>query len=224
MRAMSGGHDPRPDPASRPRRLLGDFLVAEGLVTPAQLEAALVFQRTEAPQLLLGQILVAQGVVDREALQAAVARVLAAGATPRQRLGALLLEAGLLSPEQLDSALRHQRRTGLRLGEVLLQLDLLPEVRIREALARQLGIAFVDPARLTLDPGAVALVTRRYARHHRVVPLGRTAGYLTLLVADPGNGDVPREVEASVGCPVRVVTTTQAGFQRAFHQAYGASV
>jgi hypothetical protein len=112
----------------------------------------------------------------------------------------------------------------LRLGEVLLQFDLVPESRVREALALQCGVAFVDPDRVAVDPATAGLVARRYARHHRVVPLGRAGGSLTLLLADPGNAGVAREVEATVGCPVRVVTTTQMGFQRAFRQAYGEAV
>ena len=211
------------DLVGRRRRLLGDFLVGEGLVSPAQLGEALRYQRTEAPHLRLGQILVLQEAISRDALETALVAALASS-VPWQRLGDLLLEAGLISPVDLDAALRHQRRTGLRLGEVLFQLDLVPEARVREMLACQLGVTFVDPDRVAVDPASLELVGRRYARHHRVVPLSRAAGSLTLLVADPANTQVVREVAATVGCPVRVVTTTQVGFRRAFLQAYGEAV
>jgi type IV pilus assembly protein PilB len=211
----------RPAPPAWVRRRLGELLVEEGLITPAQLEAALALQAALTPHLRLGEILVEQELLTRETLARALRRALFGDAGPRPRLGQLLVEAGLLDPARLEAALRYQQRTGLRLGEALLQLDLLPEPHVREALAGQLGVAFVPPDAVEVDPAAVRLVGRKYALHHRVVPLRRVGDTLTVLAADPTTPALVRELEASTGCRIRLAATTRAGFQRAARLAYG---
>jgi hypothetical protein len=214
-------------PTSVPRkpgsRLLGQLLLGEGVITEAQLDGALSFQRRHAPHLRLGQILIQQEILTPESLQQTLLRVGLASSQGKRRLGAILVEAGILSEAELTTALAHQRRTGLRLGDVLLQLDLVPEQAVKEALGTQTGVAFVAPEAISLDPTVIRLVSRRYAQHHRVVPLGLAAGVLTVLVADPSNDGLMRELEATTGHRVRAVTSTQAAFRRALGAAYGES-
>jgi hypothetical protein len=209
--------DRRPTQA---RRLFGEVLVDAGLITPRQLEEALRVQRTLMPNLRLGQILVEQEVLTRQQLSEALSREIGRSER-RNRLGELLVEAGIITDQQLESALRFQRRTGLRLGEALLQLDFLTETALKEALCGQLGVAFVRPDELHVHPGLGSVISRKYAQHHRVVPISRVGDTLTVIMADPANGDVVRELQATTACRISVVTTTQDGFHRAFTQVYG---
>lgn len=55
------------------------------------------------------------------------------------RLGALLVERGLLTPEQLRAALAEQERTGTPLGQVLVQRGTIPPAVVAQALATQRG-------------------------------------------------------------------------------------
>lgn len=219
-RAGTAAAPPAAETPSR-RRRLGEFLVGEGLITPKQLDEALRVQRESAPGKRLGQILVEQAVLAPDRLVAALGRALQAPGGRKDQLGAILVEAGVLTGEQLDAALRLQRRMGLRLGEVLLQLDFVAEAPIKEALCRQVGVAFVDPEELSIESGAADLVSRKYAQRHRVVPIAQGDGTITLLMADPTNGQVLRDVEVSTGRRVQAVTSTQPAFQKAFSRVYG---
>jgi hypothetical protein len=202
------------------RRLFGEVLVNAGLITPSQLEEALRVQRTLMPNLRLGQILVEQEVITRQQLSETLSREIGRSER-RHRLGELLVEAGVITADQLESALRFQRRTGLRLGEALLQLDCLTESALKEALCGQLGVAFVRPDQLHVHPGLGSVISRKYAQRHRVVPISRAGDTLTVIMGDPANGTLVRELQASTGCRISVVTTTQDGFHRAFTQVYG---
>ncbi|HEX9048901.1 MAG TPA: hypothetical protein VF841_00035, partial [Anaeromyxobacter sp.] len=61
----------------------------------------------------------------------------------RKRLGELLLEAGIIDGNQLQAALGHQRKWGGRLGQALVDLKLVSEAQIVEALAKKLGYEVV---------------------------------------------------------------------------------
>ena len=84
---------------------------------------------------------------------------------------------------QLEQAVDHHLRTGLRLGDALLQLSFLTEEELREALCRQLDVTFVDLDRLLVDRQLAPLVPKEYAQHHRVVPVASAEGTLTVAVA-----------------------------------------
>lgn len=106
----------------------------------------------------------------------------------RQRLGEILVEKGLITPEQLADALEEQVRTRRRLGEILISRGLVTERDLAEALAERLGVRFIDLHETTIDPTAVALITERDARRYEALPIGFVDDH-TLLVAmvDPSN-------------------------------------
>ena len=60
------------------------------------------------------------------------------------RLGDLLVDAGYITAEQLDSALSVQKEKHQRLGETLVSEGIITERNLIDALTMQLGIAFID--------------------------------------------------------------------------------
>jgi hypothetical protein len=196
--------------------VLGEFLVREGLLTEAQLTHALRVRGTGPAAGRLEDVLVAEGILSRAELEGALRRY-----RHRYRLGDLLLSTGAITEAQLQLAVDHHLRTGLRLGDSLLQLSFLTEDALREALCRQLDVTFVDLDRMLVDRQLAPLVPKEYAQHHRVVPVASAEGTLTVAVADPTDGWVADDLQAATGCRVRLVTSTAAAFQRAFARVYG---
>lgn len=74
----------------------------------------------------------------------------------RASLATLLTEAGLASDEQIHQALEEGKRTGEKLGEVVLRRGWATEGRLAQLLAEQWGLNAVDPGALSLDPLAVS--------------------------------------------------------------------
>jgi hypothetical protein len=211
--------EPRPE-APRPgqirHRLLGDLLIHEGLISDAQLEAALRAQAARGDGTPLGQLLVEQGALSASALDEVLARY-----HKQYRLGDLLVETNVITEIQLQLAIDHHRRTGLRLGDALLQLGFVSEEALKHALCTQFGIGFVDLDRLVLGPGLAVAVPKEYAQRHRVVPVASTEDALTVALADPTDWWLGEELQASLGCRVHLVASTDAAFQRAFARVYG---
>src|SRR5438309_1174959 len=71
----------------------------------------------------------------------------------RRKLGEVLLEAGLLTQDQLTKALEDCARSGQRLGEYLVDQAIVSERDIASRLSHQLGYLFVDLTKETLNPG-----------------------------------------------------------------------
>lgn len=206
------------EPTLRKRRLLGDLLVKDGLISEVDLEAALRVHRDGDSDATLGDVLVEQRVITETQLHAALDRY-----HKKYRLGDLLVETGAITDSQLEIALDHHRKTGLRLGEAMLQLNFATEERLKTALCTQLGITFVDLDKLILDRSVALLVGKEYAQRHRVIPVTRTDQTVTVAVRDPADTAVLDDLEGRLGCQVRIVTSTDASFDRAFTRAYGES-
>lgn len=72
------------------------------------------------------------------------------------RMGALLVEAGKLTPENAERVLRTHKELGIRYGEAAMRLGLASEDDIRQALARQFGYPYVQPGEAALSPRLLA--------------------------------------------------------------------
>jgi len=105
----------------------------------------------------------------------------------KRKLGDLLVEAGMITREQLEQALKEQRRSGERLGKILTRLGLVTEKDILEVLEFQLGIPKVVLQDYNLDPEVVRLVPEALARRHLAIPIRRDGNRLLVAMADPLN-------------------------------------
>lgn len=105
-----------------------------------------------------------------------------------KRLGEILVEMGVLTEEQVDAALVEQRRSRQRIGDILLAKGWVTKIQLIEALARKLGVRYLDLAVTKVDPGTVELLSEKDARRYMAVPVS-FADEHTLLVAmaDPSN-------------------------------------
>ncbi|AJP47542.1 MSHA biogenesis protein MshE [Rugosibacter aromaticivorans] len=101
------------------------------------------------------------------------------------RLGDLLVQQGLITAEQLKHALDEQKRTGRKLGRVLVESNYVTEEGISTALARQLGADFIDLRQFNPKPEHINLLPESQARRLRALVLSERAGMLLVGMADP---------------------------------------
>jgi len=101
------------------------------------------------------------------------------------RLGEILVVQKLVSQEQLRLALEEQKRSGRRLGRVLVDLGLATEDKIAQALARQLSLRYVDLKQHSFSRAVVAKLPETAARRFRAVALEERGATLVIGMADP---------------------------------------
>ncbi len=194
---------------------LGELLVQEGLVTEVQLVDALTRQRLQEKRVALGQILVSQKVVTQRQLDTVLD---AFGKRPR--LGDVLVRHGAITPQQLEHALATQKKTHAPLGQVLIKLGHVDDAGMRQALAIQLEIPYLDLERVTLDRGLSKIVNRNYARRHSIVPIAATSQMLTVCMDDPTQRAAIEDLNRSTGRVITVVTASHESIRRALARMY----
>src|SRR6185436_6879871 len=88
----------------------------------------------------------------------------------KKKFGEVLLERGLITPEQLADALALQRRRGMRLGAALVARGHMTETQLVQALGSVLHIAVVDLTKLSPSLEAVRTINARFAEDHDLIP------------------------------------------------------
>ena len=101
------------------------------------------------------------------------------------RLGDLLIQQGLLTDEQLKFALDEQKRSGRKLGRIVVDSSFVTEAAISQALARQLQVPYVDLKHFNPRPELINLLPEAQARRFRAVVLDEVDGKLRIGFVDP---------------------------------------
>lgn len=106
----------------------------------------------------------------------------------RKDVGDILLEEGVITPEQLKEVRDVAKATKTDIKKLLLDLGYAKEDQVYAAYAKQLGYPFIDFSKERVDPSAVNLVPQHFAQRYNVIPV-RKIGDRKLLVAmaDPTN-------------------------------------
>lgn len=104
----------------------------------------------------------------------------------------MLVQSGVVSPEDVEEALRYSRETNVKLGQAIVALGLASEADICTALGRQFGMpVYTDLSRVNIDGAAARLLPESAARQRRALALSRTRNgntgndVITVAVADP---------------------------------------
>lgn len=145
-----------------------------------------------------------------------------ASASPSQpkKFGDILVESRLLTQKQLEQALDLQKKTGLRLGQVLVAQGWVTDLDVAGAIAQQLGLPFVPDHELKPRADAARLIPETMARRLLVLPLQQQEGELLLAMVDPFNVFAMDEVRNMTGLAVQPAVVTERGLVRAIQQVY----
>lgn len=140
----------------------------------------------------------------------------AAGADPSKkpmRIGEKLIKLGLISPDQLEIALREQQKSKKLLGNILVSLNFITESALGEVLAESSGAERFDSKKTMLDPAVVALVPRDVSIRNKVIPIQQEEGNVKLAMVDVYNvlaiDQVRRHLDKNVKIVPVYVTETE---------------
>jgi len=108
----------------------------------------------------------------------------------RKRIGDQLIDSGVISADQLSIAILEQKRSGERLGGVLVRLGFLTESVLKEALGEHLGQDSVNLREVVPDSDAIKLINKSLAVKLKVMPVSYMADEQKLLLAMPDTFDI----------------------------------
>ena len=138
----------------------------------------------------------------------------------RLRLGERLVQAGLLTQQQLEKGLQVHAATGDQIGRTLVKLGYLDEDSLVRTLCTDAGIPYLTLTDQVPEPGAIAALPAAMATQHSALPLRDERGRLLVAMADPFNLDAVTAVEHAAGRPIKVVAAPKAAIATLVARSY----
>src|SRR5256886_15801785 len=119
-----------------------------------------------------------------------------------ERIADVLIEDGLLLPNQLEEAVGIQKHEGGRLLKILTDKQFVTEQDMAFSMGRCLNTPPINLAKLTTPEEIMTLVPRDMAKANKLVPIARLNGKLFVAMADPTNvlavDDLKRRVQLDI--------------------------
>jgi hypothetical protein len=140
----------------------------------------------------------------------------------RIRLGELLLRAGVITEDQLRTALAEQKKWGGKLGSLLVELNFLDEDLLVKALSKQLSLPRVDFSGLVIPRQALEKIDPDFASQRQVLPISLDIGkgVLVIAMADPDNLGLVDELAFRSGCRIKVAIAGERSLAHAIREYY----
>lgn len=141
----------------------------------------------------------------------------------RKRLGELLIEAGAITPEQLQRALKEQKEWGGPLGQVLLDLNYLNEEGLVRALSTQLNIPIANLEGHRIPPMVLEMIPAEFCRDNALLPFNYVGvgAFLDVAMVEPVDLDTLDKIRVLTQCNIRPHFTTYGALARGLYRYHG---
>jgi len=127
------------------------------------------------------------------------------------RLGTLMVQRGIITDEQLETALALQKKQHKHLGDCLVEMGLASEEDIVNVLEAQLKIPRIDLRGIRIDAEIIGLVSGSVLRKHSVLPIAydeKQSNTLILAMADPLDMVAQDDISIITNCVIEPQITT----------------
>src|SRR6187549_1776997 len=139
------------------------------------------------------------------------------------KLGELLLKENMVTPQQLQEALSHQKSNGGKLGKAFVSLGYVRDEEITSLLSRQYGVPSINLDHFEVDPNVIKTIPSETARKYQILPLSRSGATLTIAMADPTNVFAMDDIKFMTGYNVEPVVASETALEEAIDRYYGSS-
>jgi len=139
------------------------------------------------------------------------------------KLGELLLKENMVTPQQLQEALSHQKMNGGKLGKAFVSLGYVKDEEITSLLSRQYGVPSINLDHFEVDPAIIKIIPAETARKYQILPLSRSGATLTIAMADPTNVFAMDDIKFMTGYNVEPVVASETSLEDAIEKYYGST-
>ena len=139
----------------------------------------------------------------------------------RKKLGQILVEAGLISEDQLVQALEEQKKQkGKQLGRIIIEKEWAKNEDICQALSKQLNIPYVKLKEMEFSKEVIETIPRKQASRKLLFPYKKTGRRLRLAMANPLDYTTINEIKFKTGLDVSVAVATEEDIRAAIDDNY----
>ncbi len=138
-------------------------------------------------------------------------------------LGQLLLWNKIITQDQLEEALKEQKKTNKRLGTILIEKGFVAEDVLNEFLSKQYGVKAVNLSEIDIPKEAIEKVPAQIAKKYTLIPIGIKGNKIEVAIADPTNIFALDEVRFVTGMNVIPYLSNESAILKAIEKYYGTS-
>ena len=139
----------------------------------------------------------------------------------KKKLGEILVEGGLITEKQLQSALPQQKKTKLKLGQFFVQQGILTETQIVRVVSSQLKLEEYSAIKYALDTELANIIPADMAYKYQVAHLNKIGLLLTVAMLDPMDINSIDAIEVHTNSEVEAVICTEQDLNQLHSGLYG---
>ena len=145
--------------------------------------------------------------------------------TRKKNLGLLLIEAGIIEPEQLEQALLKQSKeiNSGYIGDILIGAGLIDEKTRNRFLSQQLHIPTIELGHFDVDKSVLGMIPERIVREYNVLPIFNLNNTINVAITDPIDPDPINAARNASGLKAEPIIVTANELQSAIDIYYGMS-
>jgi MSHA biogenesis protein MshE len=136
------------------------------------------------------------------------------------RLGDLLVQNNLINEQQLKTALSEQRQSGRKLGRTLIELDMVTEEQLLTLLSTHLNVPLININNYRVNPDAVKLLPEIQARRYRALVLDDKGDKLLVGMSDPGDINAVDDLSNRLPKPIEIAVVSETQLFAAYENFY----
>ncbi len=137
-----------------------------------------------------------------------------------EKLGRLMVNAKLITEDQLGKALLTQKKEGGRLGSILIKLGYATEDNILKFLSQQYRVLAINLAQIQVDPNVLKLVPAEVVSKYQIFPVKRTGSILSIAMVDPSDVFVVDDIKFLTGYDIEPMVASEASVGAAIAKNY----
>ena len=135
-------------------------------------------------------------------------------------LGKMLKEKGIISEDQLNKALAHQKRQSIRLGDALTEMGFADHEDITSSLAEQFDFQVINPMAVSIPEDVISAVPKSIAKKHNIIPVTKHDGLLVVAISDPLDISTLEDLRFTLNINVEGVLATKNNIEHAIKKYY----
>ncbi len=128
-----------------------------------------------------------------------------AGFRQRVRIGDVLVQAGLITEEQLTLALEEQKKKpkGTRIGQTIVDMGYISELDMTLELQKHINVGFIDLRKIEIDEAALHVLTEADCRKYNLIPFAfKDVMTLSVAMVDPQDFDIIDDISIITGLQI----------------------
>jgi GSPII_E N-terminal domain. len=137
-----------------------------------------------------------------------------------KKLGDILVDAELITEDQLKEALQLQKQNYKPLGELLLDLNYVTENQLYKALEYLFQVPYINLLETTPEKDALSLINENVAQKHTLIPVAATPKTITVVMKDPLNYEAIDDVGLLTGREVKIAISPPKDITNAIDRYY----